>query len=256
MANIADNSERVAKAKAFRADNVKGYTEALNNTDDRLQAIVEHLRDAQDVQVQLGEQGGSRAAAWHPDRRGAPNKSAILPNLEAPTRLVESLSQPAPCEPPRPPSRLRRESRPMTVATWSSANPASRAWISPTIFLSRCSPSSMRAVTSAGTGFQSVVVVIFSPLSLLVTMQIYARTTLYNDNDAHKVSAYVNIAIVEIDDLIDAAEVAELLGLSTRNSVPIYRKRYPDFPEPVLVRERCIFWHRPDVIAWLRTRSA
>ena len=76
----------------------------------------------------------------------------------------------------------------------------------------------------------------------------------YDDNDAQILSTYVNISFVELDDLIDAAQVADLLGLSTRNSVPIYRKRYPAFPEPVLVRERCIFWHRPDVMAWLKSR--
>jgi len=57
------------------------------------------------------------------------------------------------------------------------------------------------------------------------------------------------------DDLIDAAQVAELLGLSSRKAVPVYRRRYADFPEPVLVRERCIFWHRPDIEQWARARD-
>lgn len=61
---------------------------------------------------------------------------------------------------------------------------------------------------------------------------------------------------MNVEDLLDAAEVADLIGLSSRKSIPVYRKRYPDFPEPVLVRERCIFWHRPDVIAWLRGRDS
>ncbi|HQZ35359.1 MAG TPA: hypothetical protein PK020_13115 [Ilumatobacteraceae bacterium] len=61
---------------------------------------------------------------------------------------------------------------------------------------------------------------------------------------------------MEVDDLLDAAQVADLIGLSSRKSISTYRRRYPDFPEPVLVRERCIFWHRPDVMAWLRARHS
>ena len=77
----------------------------------------------------------------------------------------------------------------------------------------------------------------------------------YADHDAHGMSAYVNNGcMVEVSELLDAQQVADLIGLSSRKSISIYRKRYPDFPEPVLVRERCIFWHRRDVIDWLRTR--
>lgn len=61
---------------------------------------------------------------------------------------------------------------------------------------------------------------------------------------------------VDLNDLLDATEVAELLGLSSRGAVSVYRKRYPDFPAPVLERAsgRCQFWHRPDVDAWLVSR--
>jgi predicted DNA-binding transcriptional regulator AlpA len=65
---------------------------------------------------------------------------------------------------------------------------------------------------------------------------------------------------VDVDDLVDAAEVARLLGLSHRNSVRIYRTRYADFPEPVVNMGvgRCLLWLRPEVEAWARAtgRSA
>jgi predicted DNA-binding transcriptional regulator AlpA len=57
---------------------------------------------------------------------------------------------------------------------------------------------------------------------------------------------------VDLDDLIDTAGVAQLLGLSHRTSVGIYRRRYDDFPEPVvdLGAGRCLLWLRPEVEAW------
>lgn len=55
---------------------------------------------------------------------------------------------------------------------------------------------------------------------------------------------------VEPENLIDATEVAELLGLSHRNSVSVYRRRYDDFPEPVVEKSRCVLWLRADVERW------
>lgn len=53
-------------------------------------------------------------------------------------------------------------------------------------------------------------------------------------------------------DLIDASEVAELLGLAHRNSVSTYRSRYPDFPvgraAPGGGRTR--LWRRDEIVAW------
>jgi predicted DNA-binding transcriptional regulator AlpA len=63
--------------------------------------------------------------------------------------------------------------------------------------------------------------------------------------------------VVDLDDLIDAAGVAALLGLSQRNSVRIYRARYDDFPKPVvnLGKGRCLLWLRSEVDAWARARG-
>jgi predicted DNA-binding transcriptional regulator AlpA len=48
---------------------------------------------------------------------------------------------------------------------------------------------------------------------------------------------------------------AALLGLSQRQSVALYRRRYPnEFPQPVIVmgKGRCMLWLRPEVEAWAR----
>ena len=62
---------------------------------------------------------------------------------------------------------------------------------------------------------------------------------------------------VDLDDLLDATQVAELLGLSSRGAVSVYRQRYENFPSPVLERQsgRCQFWLRNEVDAWARRRS-
>jgi len=62
---------------------------------------------------------------------------------------------------------------------------------------------------------------------------------------------------VDIDDLIDAHEVAEILGLSHRNSVSLYQRRYPDMPRPVVERGggRTKLWLRSEVERWVRERG-
>jgi predicted DNA-binding transcriptional regulator AlpA len=63
---------------------------------------------------------------------------------------------------------------------------------------------------------------------------------------------------VDTEDLIDAQEVAEILGLAQRNSVSLYQRRYPDMPRPVVERGggRTKLWLRSDVERWRRTRKA
>ena len=57
---------------------------------------------------------------------------------------------------------------------------------------------------------------------------------------------------VDLSELIDANEVARLLGLSHRNSVTTYLRRYADMPRPVLERAegRTRLWLRPEIVAW------
>lgn len=59
---------------------------------------------------------------------------------------------------------------------------------------------------------------------------------------------------VDIDDLVDARAVAEILNLKHTNSVSTYAKRYMDFPEPVLNlgRGRTFLWLRPQIVKWAR----
>ena len=62
--------------------------------------------------------------------------------------------------------------------------------------------------------------------------------------------------MVNTDDLCDAHEVAELLGLSHPNSVFGYLRRYADMPRPVVTagRGKIALWLRPDVQAWRAAR--
>lgn len=57
-------------------------------------------------------------------------------------------------------------------------------------------------------------------------------------------------------ELVDATEVARMLGLSRRNAVSVYRSRYDDFPEPVvdLGKGRCVLWLRRDIERWHNRR--
>lgn len=62
---------------------------------------------------------------------------------------------------------------------------------------------------------------------------------------------------VNTEDLIGAAEVAEILGLKHHNSVTTYLHRYDDFPCPVvdLSRSRIRLWLRQDIVGWARSRA-
>jgi predicted DNA-binding transcriptional regulator AlpA len=62
----------------------------------------------------------------------------------------------------------------------------------------------------------------------------------------------LNVPKVETSDLIDSPEVAALLGLSRYNAVSEYRRRYEDFPEPVVKKGRCLLWRRRDVEQWAK----
>lgn len=63
--------------------------------------------------------------------------------------------------------------------------------------------------------------------------------------------------VVDSDDLIDAQEVATLIGLSHRNSVATYQRRYPDMPRPVVERSggHTKLWSRSAILTWARNRT-
>jgi len=57
---------------------------------------------------------------------------------------------------------------------------------------------------------------------------------------------------VDLDDLIDANGVAQLLGLAHRNTVSVYQHRHEDMPRPVLNlgNGRVKLWLGPEVERW------
>jgi predicted DNA-binding transcriptional regulator AlpA len=57
---------------------------------------------------------------------------------------------------------------------------------------------------------------------------------------------------VSVEDLIDARDVAQILGLAYRNTVSEYQARYKDMPRPVvnLGPGRPMLWLRPEVERW------
>lgn len=63
--------------------------------------------------------------------------------------------------------------------------------------------------------------------------------------------------MVNTKDLIGAAEVAEILGLSHHNSVSTYMKRYEDFPVPVVDKSkgRIRLWLKSEIVTWAKKRS-
>jgi len=63
---------------------------------------------------------------------------------------------------------------------------------------------------------------------------------------------------VDTDDLIDAQEVAEILGLAQRNSVSLYQRRYQEMPRPVVERGsgRTKLWLRSEIEGWTASRPA
>ena len=61
---------------------------------------------------------------------------------------------------------------------------------------------------------------------------------------------------VDVDDLIDATDVARILGLAQPNSVHLYMRRYADMPRPVVDRgpKRAKLWLKTEIENWHRAR--
>jgi predicted DNA-binding transcriptional regulator AlpA len=58
--------------------------------------------------------------------------------------------------------------------------------------------------------------------------------------------------LIDTDQLVDLAETAALIGIDNPRGVSVYRRRYEDFPVPVIAKGRCVLWLRTDVEAWAR----
>jgi glutathione-regulated potassium-efflux system ancillary protein KefG len=63
---------------------------------------------------------------------------------------------------------------------------------------------------------------------------------------------------VDVDDLLDANAVAELLELAHRNTVSVYQHRYEDMPRPVLDLGdgRVKLWVRTEIERWAEEQAA
>jgi predicted DNA-binding transcriptional regulator AlpA len=55
-----------------------------------------------------------------------------------------------------------------------------------------------------------------------------------------------------VNDRIRAHEIAERLGVARPQVVHTWRRRYPDFPQPVGRLRQALVWAWPDVERWAR----
>jgi predicted DNA-binding transcriptional regulator AlpA len=65
-------------------------------------------------------------------------------------------------------------------------------------------------------------------------------------------STTVRVVLIDTDQLVDLSETAALIGIDNPRGVSVYRRRYEDFPAPVIAKGRCVLWLRADVEAWAR----
>jgi hypothetical protein len=57
---------------------------------------------------------------------------------------------------------------------------------------------------------------------------------------------------VSVDELVGAAEIADRLGVNKSTVVHDWRRRYPDFPEPVATLKAGLVFAWPDVEKWAK----
>jgi predicted DNA-binding transcriptional regulator AlpA len=64
-----------------------------------------------------------------------------------------------------------------------------------------------------------------------------------------------SMAKVDTSELINAQEVAPIIGLTNPNGVSVLRRRHPDFPTPAVEKGQCVLWLKADIVAWAKARS-
>lgn len=70
------------------------------------------------------------------------------------------------------------------------------------------------------------------------------------------VSAPTVLAVADLidpDDLVGASEIAERLGLASTSVIRDWRRRHPDFPQPILTLRLGSLWSWRAVDAWARS---
>jgi hypothetical protein len=62
---------------------------------------------------------------------------------------------------------------------------------------------------------------------------------------------------VQVEDLIDSMDVAQILGLSSPRAVHVYQSRYPRMPRPVIDRgpNRARLWLKSEIVSWAKERQ-
>ena len=88
-------------------------------------------------------------------------------------------------------------------------------------------------------------------------MSVYVRRLVGCCDDVNVYRLEIMGRKVDLDDLIDVGEVAELLGLAHKNSVTTYLRRYDDFPKPAIefADGKCRAWIKQDVKDWIEQRE-
>jgi predicted DNA-binding transcriptional regulator AlpA len=57
---------------------------------------------------------------------------------------------------------------------------------------------------------------------------------------------------VDVDQLVGAAEIAERLGVSSSQTIHVWRGRHHDFPQPITKLKTAMIWYWPEVEQWAR----
>lgn len=57
---------------------------------------------------------------------------------------------------------------------------------------------------------------------------------------------------LDVDHLVGATEIAERCHLRQAQTVHSWRRRYPEFPEPVAKLKQALVWYWPEVARWAR----
>lgn len=58
--------------------------------------------------------------------------------------------------------------------------------------------------------------------------------------------------LVDPRHLVGTSEIAQRLGNTRHQMIHTWRKRFPDFPEPVAELKQAMIWYWPDVEKWAR----
>lgn len=57
---------------------------------------------------------------------------------------------------------------------------------------------------------------------------------------------------LDVDKLVGSPEIAARLGVQRLQVIHDWRRRHPDFPQPVARISRVLVWYWPEVEAWAR----